>query len=86
MVWLTEMLAKQVLEHKVFLGWSVEPADRGVDSSGIDRPPGMADLAGGRPRGRRLRDGSAILWLGLGGAQVRHTLRGNKGYQKDVIC
>ena len=26
MVWLTEILAKHVLEHTVFLGWSVEPA------------------------------------------------------------
>ena len=63
MVWLKEILARHVLEHQVFLGWSAEPADRGVDSSGMGRLSGTADLSSGRPRGRQLRSGSAV-WDG----------------------
>ena len=63
MVWLKEILARHVLEHKAFLGWSAEPADRGVDSSGMGRLSGTADLSSGLPRGRSLGSGSAV-WDG----------------------
>ena len=66
MVWPKEILARHVLEHKAFLGWSAEPADRGVDSSGMGRLSGTADLSSGRSRDRQLGSGSAV-WDGRPG-------------------
>ena len=69
-VWLEEILARHVLEHQVFLGWSAEPADRGVDSSGMDRLSGTADLSSGRSRDQQLGTGSAVFFSGPPGLLI----------------